>query len=189
MKRLLFTLAVLVIALGTVHAEETAATGVPGIPTPPGAKVTTEMNVERDQIIAQLGMMMSMQRTNIPKLSEDELGVALGSLESTQFAEMKVSGKYSATDMLSLFEREVAGRRVIWNTNGKPGSGFLLVATPEGGYFGAQISPTISKQGRLTAGTIRAVRTTGFIDVANAIKLALPLLSEMGIAPKIGGRK
>jgi hypothetical protein len=169
-------------------AEETES-AISGIPTPPGAKITTEMSLDREQLEGQLPLMLSLQSGKDIEISPEELSQALGSLENIEFAEMKFSAKYSAADTLALFEKSVGGRRVIWNMDGKPGSGMVLIATADGGYFGARIKPTISKQGRLVAGTIKAIRTRGFLDPANAVKLAVPLMEQLGVtlkAPQVG---
>lgn len=172
--------------LGTSLADEAESPALAGIPIPPGAKVNTEMNVDRDQIITQIGSILSMQGDGkTPEISETDLKAALGSLQRVQFAKMDVGGKYSAVDMLAVFENGAGGRRVVWSTDGKPGSGFMLLSMPDGGYFGTMITPSISKDGRLLAGSITAFKTVGFIDIASAIKLAVPMLKSMGLTDKV----
>ncbi len=182
MKRLFAVLAILVFA-APVFAQETES-AVLSIPIPSGGKVTTEMSLGREQIEAQLGMMLSLQTGKQIDLDPTQLHAALGNLETVDFAEIKLSTKYAAADMLSYFEKQVPGRRVLWNTQGKPGSGMVLIATSGGGYFGAQIKPTISKQGRLVAGTIKAVCTKGFFDPANAVRIVFPIMEQLGVTPK-----
>jgi hypothetical protein len=159
-----------------------AACAQPGIPTPPGATVTTEVNVDREQIVTQINSILSMQGGKMPQLSEAQLELALGTLQRAQYSQMELSAKYSAVDLLALFEKHVDGRRIVWSTEGKPGSGYVLLATDDGGYFGAALSPTISKDGHLTGCKINAFRTVGFVDITGVIKLAVPMLKDMGIA-------
>lgn len=183
MKRIL---AVMLLLIGTVLAcnAQDAGAAQPGIPVPTGAKVVTEMNVDREQIATQLNSLLSIGvGDKVPPVDEGALRQALGGLERVMYSEMKLDGAYSAGDVLALFEKQLNGRRVLWSTYGPVGSGVVLIATDDGGYFGARLAPDATKDGKVTGGKITAFRTYGFIDVASAVKLAVPVLKSTGMLP------
>jgi hypothetical protein len=155
-----------------------------GIPTPPGATVTMELNMGRDQMVGQLAMLtagIESSSSGAIKISPAELQEALGGLESAQYMEMQLPAKYRASDILSLFQKEVGGRRVLYDVS-KSDSVRLLLATDGGGYFGALIDAAKDKKGKITSGRIRAARLYGFLDARKSARIAMPILLQMGVS-------
>jgi len=152
------------------------------IPKPPGATITMEVNAGREQILAHLQSIVAEfnQPNASMKIDPEKLREALGTLERVQYAEMKISGRYTAKDLIGLFEKEVGGRRVIYDVSGPTGTGLVVLACPQdGGYFGAVIESDNYKEGKANTGSIRAGRLFGFPDVGKAVSLAGPLLPAM----------
>jgi hypothetical protein len=158
------------------------------IPTPPGATVVMEATVEADQIQAQVenlisGTLGSPGDKTSPAANVDmaKLRDALSTLKCVQYVEMKTSAPSSIADTIALFEKQIGGRRIIYDSGSVPGTGIILIATQDGGYFGAMIEPAGGK-GKSKTGTTRAARLFGFPDVGKAIQAFVPVLMQQSEA-------
>jgi hypothetical protein len=159
-----------------VSADQTQPS--PAIPTPPGAKVTTELNMDREQILTQIqGFASAFALDGSGKIEQSDLEEALGSLERVQYAEMQVTGKYTSSDLVAFYEKEVGGRRVVYDISGGPSRGTLLLKSPNGdGYLFVSINIAKYSAAKPSEARIRAGRIFGFPDVAKATKLLMPLV-------------
>lgn len=176
----------LLVALLTIFCSSLAlAQSLSGIPTPQGAKITTSMDVTRDQLLQQLTVMSSSflpGDADMPNVNWDELKAACEPLKRVQFAEMEITGKYSSSDVISLFEKKVAGRRILYYLDGNSNEGVVMIACPkDGGYFCAQISRIMSApKGKVTGAKIQATRIYGFPDMAGIAKFIGGLTAALG---------
>lgn len=167
MKTLVVAVMLLLIAAFSAPAQDQAESPF-GIPTPPGATLVTEMNISREQLLTQIdvlvfALMSSSDAT--PTIDTELLKESLGTLDRLQFAEMTMKGNYSASNLLGTLEKQVGGRRVIYDVSGNPGKGILLLATADG-YLAAKIDPEESKT---KTGKIRAIRLFGCLDFVGLI--------------------
>jgi len=162
-------------ALGADEAEQSLA-----IPIPQGATVGTEVNIGRAEIVTQIEAFTGQMPAEAPagfRLDRAKIEEILGTLQRVQYAEMKITGKYSPPDLLALFETQVGGRRIAYDISQGPGWGLIVLATPQdGGYFGAVITGENYKEAKANTGTIQAVRLFGFPNVAKAAELAVPAI-------------
>jgi hypothetical protein len=173
-------------ALGAAQAEQPLA-----IPIPQGATVVTEVNIGRAELVTQIeaftGQMPAEALAGF-RLDRAKIEEILGTLQRVQYAEMKITGKYSPPDLLALFEKEVGGRRIAYDISRGPGWGLVVLAMPQnGGYFGAVITSDNYKQGKANTGRIQAVRLFGFPDVAKAAELAIPAIMTATGTTFLGG--
>ncbi|MBI2842072.1 MAG: hypothetical protein HYX78_01585 [Armatimonadetes bacterium] len=155
--------------LGDVQAQQPLA-----IPTPPGATVVTELNVSKEQLLAQMDFISSFATGDswASILDAEKLKDALGTLERVQFAEMKLGANYSTRDVLDFFGKQVSGRRIFYNIDGNPGGGMILLATGNNqGYLGVIVRSEKKADDKPAQGKITAVRLFGFPDISKIIAI------------------
>lgn len=150
------------------------------IPIPPGAAITAEMNVARDQMVDILPMFLSQSYPDL-EIDPEKLDKALGTIERVQFAEMKIEGKYTLTNTFALFEKEVGGNRVIYDcSKNGPGSGMLLLSLPQNsGYFAVTIKAEKDKSDKITGAKIKAIKLSGCPDIVKVVELIAPALPQV----------
>jgi len=182
MKRFLIILGLVALLSFPVVAEDTAEEQQPqlsAIPIPAGAAVTTEMNVSREQLAIVLPALAAESGSGI-ELDMEQLDAALGTLSSIQYAEMEMGQDYSVIDTIAMFEKQVGGKRVLFDISKAPEQGFLLLSMPDdGGFFFAQIKAERDKENNITGAEIKAGRLFGRPDAAQTVKFIVPTLLKL----------
>jgi hypothetical protein len=142
------------------------------------------MDVTRDQLLQQLSIMssaMAVGGSDIPDINWDDLKDACQTLKRVEFCEMEIAGKYSSADILALFEKKIAGRRIFFHLDGRTNEALVILASPkDGGYFCARIISEKDSKGKARGATIQAARVYGFPDVTQLAKFAGNLAATFG---------
>ena len=184
MKKIFLAVAVIIASTAFPALAQDTTGQEQGIPTPKGATVVTEMNIDRDQIAMQLDAMASaadMGESDLPNIDWSALKDALGTLQRVEYAEMDIDGAFSISDDLKLFEKEVGGRRVAYMLEQESDEGILLLSLPEGGYYFADVTAKKDEKGKIISGKIITVRITGLPDIVKLAKIAGEMASSGSI--------
>jgi hypothetical protein len=173
-KPLLVVLALILIvalpALGQDNTDEPQSEL--SIPKPAGAVVTMELSMTREQILQQLDAMTTSVPVGTPEMNWDELKAAVVPLDHVEYMEMDIKNKTTPTELLAFFEKQVGGKRVIYNVDPKGIDSQLLLAMPQGGgylFVGYEAQKDASGKPK-AGGKLHAGRVFGSID---ATKLAV----------------
>lgn len=182
MRKFIISMALLMCAILPAFCQDNGAEQSAAIPTPPGASVTTEMSLSKDQIIAQMDLLIGMipNKEAAEKIDADKLKEALSTLKFVDYVDMNVPSGFSNEGIISFFEDQVSGRRIIYSVDDKTKTGLIMIATLDGGYFVAVAKPNDPKA---KTGKIQAARLFGFPSIRLAVEAVFPLIDSL--APKI----
>jgi hypothetical protein len=152
------------------------------IPKPAGAVVTTELSMTREQILQQIDSAGTSLPPGIPKIDWDELKAAVVPLDHVEYMEMEIKGKATPAEILAFFEKQVHGKRVIYNVDPKGTECQLLIFIPQdGGYFFASYEAQKDASGKPKAGgKIQAARLFGFFDTTKLAIFAGHTITKLG---------
>lgn len=180
MKRLfIITLTLLTFMAIPAFCEDEDSGPLLEIPVLKGAELTTEMNVEREQIPEVLPLLLSQSGSDF-EIDSKKLDKALGTIKRIQYAEMVVKGKFTSAKILEFFEKSVNGKRVVYDLSKGPDRGTLIIALPErSGYFGVSIKAEKDKNNKITGAKIKAVKMFGCPDAVKMAELLAPVMPEI----------
>ncbi len=175
MKRILTAILALLVILTIPALGQSDEESKSLIPVPKGANITLEMSATREQLLLQIDFLVSQMVAT----SSDEINVAarikdaLGTLKELQLSIMETRADSSLADMLAFFEKEVGGKRLLYNIEPVLGGAFLALSKPEdGGLFIAKIDPIGDERDkRIPEYKIQAVRFVGSPDLVKLAKL------------------
>lgn len=177
MKRLFYIFTILLVIMSAVALAQTQANQQSSIPVPEGAQVTTEAAMDHDQLMSQLDIMTAFAPPPMDQLNTNALRLAFDPIKYIQYAQMTYKSSDTPNKLIAFFESKIEGRRIIYDTGSLSGTGLIMIATQDGGYFAAVIKPpTADSSEGDPEGSIQAFRIFGSPNIGQLVKAAMPIV-------------